>query len=414
MENQYKTLQQTWWLWWLPLVLINCSPEEASGCRIDRHGPASTVIRVSGDCRGRDFTGIDLSGANVSGVDWTGAVCPDGTLSRNHGNSCLEHLSPTPSEDEPDLSNNSEDIPSVDFENETIEDLSTEAGPDDLLEEDLDVLMDTIEDLDLPPHDLLEDVPPDLVERDLEEDQNLEDEDADISNEPCEEDGVCFEQCLWIEPGEREATGFSVFGGPASPWTIEGWLYLSSSRQTGQSMTVLSARLPGPNNPHLFIRALGREQVNAVQLEIAKESDGELQSLRTNNQVLPVGHWTHFSVDAQLNWYVNGNRVESSVFSPGGQGLDLNVFANGITSWKLGTHAYADPPFGAWDGTMREIRISNGQRYTDNYTPTRILQDDEQTLTVWHMGEGEGVLLHGSSSNEDMPITDPNWRMCSP
>ena len=41
-----------------------------------------------------NLTGADLTGANLSDVIWIRAICPDGTNSSDHDNTCEGHLSP--------------------------------------------------------------------------------------------------------------------------------------------------------------------------------------------------------------------------------------------------------------------------------------------------------------------------------
>jgi len=41
-----------------------------------------------------DFTGTSLTGATLTGATWTNVLCPDGTNSDSHSNTCSGHLNP--------------------------------------------------------------------------------------------------------------------------------------------------------------------------------------------------------------------------------------------------------------------------------------------------------------------------------
>jgi uncharacterized protein YjbI with pentapeptide repeats len=52
------------------------------------------------DFSNRDLTGSTFTGANITGVNWGSswgaATCPDGTLARDHSDTCVGHLTPAP------------------------------------------------------------------------------------------------------------------------------------------------------------------------------------------------------------------------------------------------------------------------------------------------------------------------------
>ncbi len=41
-----------------------------------------------------NFTGADLSGVTMTNIAWDNTICPDGTNSNSHGNTCVGHLAP--------------------------------------------------------------------------------------------------------------------------------------------------------------------------------------------------------------------------------------------------------------------------------------------------------------------------------
>jgi uncharacterized protein YjbI with pentapeptide repeats len=42
--------------------------------------------------QGANLQGVNLKGANLFGVEWSNAICPDGTNSDNDGNTCEGHF----------------------------------------------------------------------------------------------------------------------------------------------------------------------------------------------------------------------------------------------------------------------------------------------------------------------------------
>ena len=50
-------------------------------------------------------------------------------------------------------------------------------------------------------------------------------------------------------------------------------------------------------------------------------------------------------------------------------------------------------------GVISQIRVSNGARYQQDFTPVQRFEKDEHTLALYHFDEGTGDVLHDSSGN---------------
>jgi formylglycine-generating enzyme required for sulfatase activity len=152
------------------LALAACAPEEdPARCQIERRADPARVIRVQGDCSQKDFSGVDLSDADLAGVTWGDtATCPDGSRSGDHGGTCQGHLDP-------------DDAPSPDLPED--DDAATDAEEDP---EVIDIVDDVTTDQDAP-----QDLP-------LEEVSDVEDEEAPCPANAC---GGCG--ALAGAPGER-------------------------------------------------------------------------------------------------------------------------------------------------------------------------------------------------------------------
>ena len=84
---------------------------------------------------------------------------------------------------------------------------------------------------------------------------------------------------------------------------------------------------------------------------------------------------------------------------------DISYRNNRNTDWKndpyivLGaeTHDYDNNLYPSYNGFLDELRISNIIRYTENYNPTYYLNDDINTMALYHFDEGEGNILYDAA-----------------
>jgi hypothetical protein len=52
-------------------------------------------------------------------------------------------------------------------------------------------------------------------------------------------------------------------------------------------------------------------------------------------------------------------------------------------------------PTGNWaNAIIDEVRISSVARYSDNFTPARRFEPDDQTIGLWHFDEGNGEVAY--------------------
>lgn len=69
------------------------NPPKAAGVSVSLRGADLTNADLRGsDLSDADLTGATLTGAKLAGVVWSNTICPDGTNSDGHGNTCLGHL----------------------------------------------------------------------------------------------------------------------------------------------------------------------------------------------------------------------------------------------------------------------------------------------------------------------------------
>jgi len=64
----------------------------------------------------------------------------------------------------------------------------------------------------------------------------------------------------------------------------------------------------------------------------------------------------------------------------------------------------------ALDALVREVRVSDTARYTDDFTPEWRWEPDGQTIVLLHCDEAKGRVARDSSGNgNDAQITDGQW-----
>lgn len=67
-------------------------------------------------------------------------------------------------------------------------------------------------------------------------------------------------------------------------------------------------------------------------------------------------------------------------------------------------------PWRFFAGVIDEVRVSDGIRYTADFTPSRRFDPDERTIALFHMDEGEGDVFRDASGNgHDGAIVGASW-----
>jgi hypothetical protein len=115
------------------------------------------------------------------------------------------------------------------------------------------------------------------------------------------------------------------------------------------------------------------------------------------------GAWHHlagtFSAPV-LRLYVDGNLIAENLAA--GPYMDW-----GSSMWDTigcnGTDAQKFP------GDIRQVRVSNYERYTTDFTPEWILIEDLDTEAMWHFDEGSGLVAGDSAGGNDGAVDGATW-----
>lgn len=117
---------------------------------------------------------------------------------------------------------------------------------------------------------------------------------------------------------------------------------------------------------------------------------------------LPLGQWLHLAMvhdGPQVRVFVNGKKV-AQYAAP----TRLNVTSNDL---KIGRSLYTGQSL---DGMVREVRISDSARYTDEFKPQWRCERDEHTIVLLHCDEARGNVARDSSGNgNDAAIIGAQW-----
>lgn len=371
-------------LWALSLSLWGCQGGGEGTCLIERRGTPSVVVRISGSCQGADFSGLDLSQADVEALDWTGVTCPDGSSSAQNGGTCLGHLDP-------------EATPALD--------MGAPDGASDLDQPDQDEIdqgpgVDMAPAPDLPtedtgPQDMGEDMPP-------------------IDESGCQALGICEAICFWSQPAARATRRVTLEAVPGD-WTLEAWVYLDE--MPAEPLTIVSMDLPqnpvGRDLLALQVNRDDRPQSPLPQLQLQVGRGASAQLLQVDGAPFPLRRWIHVTVDSQYNVYLDGWSTRATQVLPqnASNAVDLRTLA-GFSGWHIGQRGSATVWALPWNGALRGVRLSLGLRYQQNFPPPFPLEDNGSTLYLWPMDEGGGDTLFEPHSDLDIPIAEGTWNHC--
>jgi hypothetical protein len=397
------------------LWLMACSQTQGEQCVIERRGVSREVVRVSGDCGQQDFTGVDLGRADVSGVTWGGATCPDGAQAAQVGGSCEGHLSPRQDE--------APDLP-LDADPDVIEDAPE--VPEDIPS---DPTEDSPRDQDDAPPDLRDDPDansPELADEGPED--QIDDQGGECGDTICDPNARCVDgRCVCGEGFEGDGafclgqtcyaarfngvdtwvdTDFQGFL-QITPRTYELWVYVAGPETEGTLLFIEDVFALTPSFWRLRLDG-------GDELQVQQETEARYTRLRSGPLSLE-GRWVHVAITLpSMGLFVDG--VPTQLNGEGPRSLDPELdgtpLAVGATLGDIteGQRLLED----VFNGLMRELRVSSGVKRAATFeTPWRH-PVEEDTLALWRMSEGEGDELHdlGPSAVHVLFRGDAQWEAC--
>jgi hypothetical protein len=95
----------------------------------------------------------------------------------------------------------------------------------------------------------------------------------------------------------------------------------------------------------------------------------------------------------ELRFFVDGRRVGTTLYE------SLPKATPAPPAMTLGKNGAIGANFGPFDGTLEEVRLSQGARYDRDFLPPKELAADNSTLALYHCADGQGERLTDSSVN---------------
>ncbi|MBI5759727.1 MAG: protein kinase [Planctomycetales bacterium] len=175
------------------------------------------------------------------------------------------------------------------------------------------------------------------------------------------------------------------------PITIEAWWTLASD----QDMSLVS--IPHADGAGLFRLTVLNGGPQAV---LVRNKSNAIAHSRS--RTLPVGEPFHLAVTFQPNgrWscWLNGQKL-SELADHYGWSPPIRQAFTAIIGLDQGVPLSSGQRRGAFQGTLRELRISQTTRYVAPFKPAMRLESDRDTLALYHFDEGTGSELKDASGN---------------
>lgn len=217
----------------------------------------------------------------------------------------------------------------------------------------------------------------------------------------CKDDGVGYTRCNPISTPTPKPVGFEQatnFDGTT------GYITTSGNSTQNVNYTVEAWIKPEsklyPNTWGYFASSTTYNRLNwglisySESGKIYLRGGAAVPGPRTINWVVPLqaNVWQHIALVANndqgsINVYINGEKVftenYSPQYSPGAYLGPLNLTIGGTDFGSSGP-GIIDKKF-LYKGQVDELRISNGSRYSENFTPlTKPFSTDSSTLALYH------------------------------
>ena len=237
------------------------------------------------------------------------------------------------------------------------------------------------------------------------------------------EDNKCKPYCSAVFNGESsriEVANNDLLNPGSDSWTIEAWIKQDEGDLTSDYAPIL--RKGTSENPSYVLMGYRKQQswssvtytvTGATTYKSAYGSTTEnLQVDGTFNEF--SGGWTHValvhnkkveggaliqSTTYKITLYVNGKQVNSKTYEPRTSMnlLEVNeplvIGANLYTSWSVSKKYFK--------GLIDSIRISGSEKYTADFTPSKLSADND-TVAFWdfsgNANDSSGHGLHGTAT----------------
>lgn len=188
-------------------------------------------------------------------------------------------------------------------------------------------------------------------------------------------------------------TAYGIFSSgnpPVEGSTWEAWIRVPDVDSTTEVSGVIVGRYASYNHRALLV--VDQDSAPAITGHSPANSGCGVINPTVDN-VIPSPDWMHLAIvyfGQEFEFYLNGVHQFSSNIGC--------TRSYGTSRMYLGAFYYTGLE-GFFNGEIDELRISNNQRYTNNFTPQRTFTNDSNTWGLWHFDDGVGAQALDSSGN---------------
>jgi hypothetical protein len=162
-----------------------------------------------------------------------------------------------------------------------------------------------------------------------------------------------------------------------APCTLEAWVWPEEYRDTG-TQAVIGSDIPTKYGIGLGVTGV----VPFVEI---------VPGILKGTQSVPLRKWSHLAGvfgAGETRLYLDGKLVASGTATK----------TEGDTKFVIGNIGL-DNPIDYFRGKVRAVRISRGERYTEEFVPAGQLASDDTTVLLYSAGAVDGDVVKDRSSN---------------
>jgi hypothetical protein len=196
-------------------------------------------------------------------------------------------------------------------------------------------------------------------------------------------------------------------------FTAEGWVKTTLS---SEGVLVGHGALSGSGGWSISVTGAGLMKFTG------KTTAGSTAFTRSSSSAVNDGQWHHLAAVVTTSTTVTGNNtVTLYVDGVQNQGslTQSAVYVSDTNPLTIGRRPAAGAGGLYFTGSIDEVRVSSGSRYSGSFTPARTsLIPDTTTLGLWHLDQGSGQTIVDASTNQNhgtlgadsaSSTDDPTW-----
>ena len=198
------------------------------------------------------------------------------------------------------------------------------------------------------------------------------------------------------------------------PITVESWMKVNEKPLNYSTIVPISfSTIEGPNMTGFWIAGQKKKDSDTWNWTVHCSKGGVGWGIEVKaSETLLLHKWVHIAaaVDGRniklfIDGKLSGSDTLSEAILPSNDSLVLGGVPRSISKGSPATTYWHE-----FSGYLDEIRISRSSRYSVDFTPSRYLKPDDDTIALFHCDEGQGLVLNDSSGNDNHGrLTEESW-----